>query len=425
MLEDEKAFRKSFFEMTQMVKFLYEERNTRLQGEGSKPPKGEGSSRGKRGDEDKPPKVNGDKPSLTPPLSSPPSSPPCSPSSSSITTPSQTRPHSLNRHGKTPFLKLDIKFHFPMYDGEINVERIDNWVCQLEVFCKIQRIKDDDTKIQLDSLILESETLIWCEAKTQEEMKKHGKVLTPWNDFVAALRRQFYPLAYMQKCIMDWQDFRQGKGQSVQKYTQEFRRRELILGVDLTSQETLLKYIGGFHCYLRHTFLRFNRTNLDEFCVQATHLEARGKHVSDEKSERSLEIGEKGNGMFKGKRKNNASIKMEKEKITCKHYLKYGHDDDHCWKLHPEMRSNKLKNKEKEKTTTIIQHDLGFGSEDEPKITTTGLKDKDIVSTNSSSFPNDTQNEETRIELFHVRVISKHTKTDTLFDSGSQENIIS
>ena len=28
-------------------------------------------------------------------------------------------------------------------------------------------------------------------------------------------------------------------------------------------------------------------------------------------------------------------------------------------------------------------------------------------------------------ELFHIRVISKHTKIDTLFDSGSQVNLIS
>ena len=27
--------------------------------------------------------------------------------------------------------------------------------------------------------------------------------------------------------------------------------------------------------------------------------------------------------------------------------------------------------------------------------------------------------------LFHIRVISKHTKIDTLFDSGSQANLIS
>ena len=80
-------------------------------------------------------------------------------------------------------------------------------------------------------------------------MKKHGKVFNYWNDFVDALRRKFYPLAYIQKAIMDWQNFRQGKGQNVQSYTQEFRRRALILGVDLTSQEILLEYIGGLHSY--------------------------------------------------------------------------------------------------------------------------------------------------------------------------------
>jgi hypothetical protein len=51
----------------------------------------------------------------------------------------------------------------------------------------------------------------------------------------------------------------------------------LILGIDLSSQENLLKYIGGLHSYLRHAILMFNPTNLDEDFVQETHLEARGK----------------------------------------------------------------------------------------------------------------------------------------------------
>jgi len=37
MNEDEKIFRKEFFEMSEMVKVLYEERNSRLHGENSKP----------------------------------------------------------------------------------------------------------------------------------------------------------------------------------------------------------------------------------------------------------------------------------------------------------------------------------------------------------------------------------------------------
>jgi hypothetical protein len=215
---------------------------------------------------------------------------------------------------KTPLLKLDIKFELPMYNGEVNAERLDNWIRQIEVYCRIQRIKDDETKIQLASLRLEGATLIWWEAKTQEDMKKHGKVLSSWNDFVVAIRRQFYPLAYMQKAIMDWQNFRQAKGKNVQSYTQEFRKRALILGIDLSSQDTLLKYIGGLHSYLRHTILMFNPTKLDEVCVQATHLEARGKNVSEETSESSFESGEKGKGKFKGKGKKNVTIKMEKEK---------------------------------------------------------------------------------------------------------------
>jgi hypothetical protein len=53
-----------------------------------------------------------------------------------------------------------------------------------QVYCIIQRIQDDETKIHLSSLRLESVEIIWWEAKTQEDMKKHGKVLSSWNDFI-------------------------------------------------------------------------------------------------------------------------------------------------------------------------------------------------------------------------------------------------
>ena len=72
---------------------------------------------------------------------------------------------------------------------------------------------------------------------------------------------------------------RQGKGQSVQEYTQEFRKRDLVLGIPLYTQETLLKYKGGLHSYLHHMRLRFNPINLDEVCVQATHMESKGKNT--------------------------------------------------------------------------------------------------------------------------------------------------
>ena len=53
------------------------------------------------------------------------------------------------------------------------------------------------------------------------------------------------------------------------------------------------------------------------------------------------------------------------------------------------------------------------------------MKGKEIETKPSTSTSNchiEAPNEEERIELLHVRVISKHTKIDTLFDNGSQEN---
>ena len=89
------------------------------------------------------------------------------------------------------------------------------------------------------------------------------------------------------------------------------------------------------------------------------------------------------------------------------------------------MKPNKIKTKEKDNIAAIIEDDLGSNLGDETDITTMGLKGKSITSTSSSSCSNVTQDDDTRIEIFHIRVVSKHTKIDTLFDSDSQANLIS
>ena len=199
-----------------------------------------------------------------------------------------------------------------------------------------------------------------------------------------------------------------------------------MLGVDLQSQDKLLKYVGGLHRYLRHTILMFNPNNLDDVCVQATHLEARGKNTPEEGSKNRFKSKGKEKA-FKGKGKKHASIKKEGEKITCKHCSREGHDEAHCWKLHPEMKPKKFNNKGKEKTVAITQEEhLGFESGDETKITTMGFQGNESISiTSSLNLHTETPNEKRRIELFHIRVISKHNKIDTMFDSGSQANLIS
>ena len=63
--------------------------------------------------------------------------------------------HLKNKKQKTkvdlnmPHLKLDIKFDLPMYNGELNAEKLDNWIRQIEVYCRIQKFTEDVVKIQL------------------------------------------------------------------------------------------------------------------------------------------------------------------------------------------------------------------------------------------------------------------------------------
>ena len=101
----------------------------------------------------------------------------------------------------------------------MNPEKLHNWIKQLEVYCRIQKIFDDKMKIQLATHRMGGTTLILWESKTQSDIKHKGKIISSCSKFIKALRKQFYPLGYMQKAVIQWQHLRHGKGQSVQELT--------------------------------------------------------------------------------------------------------------------------------------------------------------------------------------------------------------
>ena len=70
---------------------------------------------------------------------------------------------------------------------------------------------------------------------------------------------------------------------------------------------------------------------------------------------------------------------------------------------------------------------MGSDSGDETTVTAAGIKGKDSEASTSNfarSIDNG-NNERERNELFCIRVISNHNEFDTLFNSGSQVNLIS
>jgi len=86
-------------------------------------------------------------------------------------------------------IKLDVKFYLPIYDGELNAEKLDNWIRWIDVYCRVQSIDSDNSNIHLASLRLGGTALVWWEGRTQADMKKHGKILSVWSEFVFAIKK--------------------------------------------------------------------------------------------------------------------------------------------------------------------------------------------------------------------------------------------
>ena len=151
----------------------------------------------------------------------------------------------------------------------------------------------------------------------QHGTQQVGKIFPSWHDFISALHKQFYPLGYKEKDLIEWKSLKLIKEQSVQEYTDDFRKMALMLDVPLTTQETLMKYIGGLSAYICNIVFMFGPNNLDEVYVQATYIEI-GKIGVSLLGESSSKKDGKGKG--NGNKEN--STTMKEEKLFCKHCKK-------------------------------------------------------------------------------------------------------
>jgi hypothetical protein len=140
-----------------------------------------------------------------------PPKPPSSPSSSSSSSSKHSHHSQHSNHKasfKKPLLNLDVKFYLPMFNGDANLEKLDNWIQQVEVYCCVQHIDEDEVKVQIASLQWEGTSLVWWERNLQDR-SKCGNLLSSWSEFKTEIRKQYYPLGYLHKEMMEWKTLRQ------------------------------------------------------------------------------------------------------------------------------------------------------------------------------------------------------------------------
>ena len=112
--EQEKNFHMVFYHMSEMVERMYGDYEKRMKKKGKKkeaPPNDDASvNQGAGGD---------------------PFEPSSSPSSSSSSSSEHSHHYQHSSHKasfKKPLLKLDVNFSLPMFNGDVNPEKLDNWI---------------------------------------------------------------------------------------------------------------------------------------------------------------------------------------------------------------------------------------------------------------------------------------------------------
>jgi len=94
---------------------------------------------------------------------------------------------------------------------------------------------------------------------------------------------------------------------------------------------------------------------IDSTSVKAIHLENRGTHGQDDHSKRVTETKRRG------------------EKLSCTHCEKEGHDEENCWKLHPELRPKRNDRKGKQMVINTMQQSPDSKLVEDEKVTTIGF----------------------------------------------------
>ncbi|CAL2266527.1 unnamed protein product [Prunus armeniaca] len=244
-------------------------------------------------------------------------------------------------------LKIDFKVDIPIYKGDVDPEKLDNWIDTLETYFTLYKYSNVQ-KIKFASLKLSSHALTWWKSY----QRRYDVSKLTWKNFKMLLRKQFYPVGYEDERWYKWQHFRQRFRQPVQEYTTEFHNQAMVMDIDVDDYNVFMKYIGGFADYIRKELKLFTIDTIEEATVKAIAIEAKNKRT--DKKDDKLKLVNKTDWQKKGKQ----SKEGQTQKVYCDHCQTSRHAKDKCWILHPELWPKREKNNQgrnDRKTTLTAQ----------------------------------------------------------------------
>ena len=147
-----------------------------------------------------------------------------------------------------------------------------------------------------------------------------------WNKFKELLRKQFYPVGFLEERWYKWYGLRQRVNQTVQEYTTEFQQQAMVLNIMTEEYSVFIKYMAGLSDYIRKEMKLFTVESITEVSVKAIALEGKQKKGNEAKGDSKQTGGESSGSKYKEEKKGDPG----KAELICSHFEKIGHVADRC-----------------------------------------------------------------------------------------------
>ena len=121
-----------------------------------------------------------------------------------------------------------LRLEVPMYEGNLNVEELMDWINALNKYFNFEEI-EDKKKVRYAATRMKGHAAIWWDEIQIHRERRGKKKIKSWDKMLYKIKIQFMPKDYQLNILIQLQNLRQ-KAMTVKEYTEGFFRLNIRFG---------------------------------------------------------------------------------------------------------------------------------------------------------------------------------------------------
>jgi hypothetical protein len=135
------------------------------------------------------------------------------------------------------------KMDIPVYEGNLDVEELLDWIRALETYLDYEYI-EEDKKVRHAITRLKGHAALWWDELQADRRCKGKQKIKSWDRMIAKMKEKFIPRDYQITLFRRMQNLRQ-KLMTLKEYTEEFYRLNIRAGHRESDDEKVSRYLNG------------------------------------------------------------------------------------------------------------------------------------------------------------------------------------